>query len=160
MANKHFMSNFFAVTGIDPVADCFDGTKSTDVINASNAHAVHFVVHQGVGATGTRTYTVEACDDTTPSNTTAVPFTYQQVLASGTTDVPAALVRATAAGYTSTAGSGQVHVISVDCDQLGNSERKFVRLTAVEVTNSPVLAGITVYLEVARPRNIHATAIA
>jgi len=70
------------------------------------------------------------------------------------------LVRATAAGYTSTAGSGQVHVISVDCDQLGNSERKFVRLTAVEVTNSPVLAGITVYLEVARPRNIHATAIA
>ena len=152
---------FNAITGLDPVADFDDGTVSSDIVNASMAKAVHFIVHQGVGATGTRTYTVEACDDVSASNVSAVPFWYQQCLATGTSDVMAAApVLKTTTGVLTTAGSGQIHVISVDADVLAHVGYKFVRLKMVEGTNSPVLAGILVLVESQVPRAIPATQIA
>lgn len=148
------------VTGLDPVADAFAGTVTTDVINASNATAVHFIVHKGVGATGTSTITIEACDDTTPSNATAIPFYYQAVTATGTTDVPGALTRATSTGFLTTAGSGQIYVISVDVNQLAaTSQRKYVRLKSVESVDSPQLLGVLIGVEVAYPRAVHTTMI-
>ena len=152
---------FHFVTGLDPVADFDAGTVSSDVINASQAKAVHFIVHQGVGATGTRTYTVEACDDVVPTTTTAIPFYYSESLATGTSDVFGAVpLRVAAAGKLTTLGSGQIHVISVDVDQLAaTSQRKYVRLKMVEGTDSPVLAGILVAIEHQTPRGLHTTAI-
>jgi hypothetical protein len=159
MADKVLEGRFHFVTGLDPVADAFAATVSTDVINASGAHAVHFIRWTGVGATGTSTLTVEACDDTTPSNTTAIPFMYKQCTATGTSDVFGGLTRATASGFATTAGSGQIVVVSVDADAIAATGYKYVRLKGVEVVDSPVLGGYLVMIEHATPRNIHATAI-
>src|SRR5258707_8290667 len=71
--------------GIVPVADFLvngAGTAS-DVINMKQYEFVRFVLFWGVGATGTNTLTIEACDDVVPTNKVAVPFWYRQSTAFG-----------------------------------------------------------------------------
>lgn len=150
--DRHF------VTGIDPVADAFAATVTSDVVRAREYAVVRFVVWKGVGATGTSTITVEACDDAAGTNATAVPFNYQAYI-STTTDLPGAVTRATASGFATTAGSSQIYVIEVDSQSLGS--QGWVRLKAVEVVDSPVLGGVLI--EMLQPRygtDIPATAIA
>ncbi len=77
------LSVLHAVKGLDPVADVFDTTQYSDVVHLKDHHNCLFTVYIGVGATGTSTFTVEACDDVTPSNTSAIPFHYRQTAASG-----------------------------------------------------------------------------
>ena len=70
------------INGLSPVADAFSGTVYSDVIDASQALWLTFIVYWGVGATGTTTLTVIPCDDTTPSNRgTAVAFTSRNLTA-------------------------------------------------------------------------------
>ena len=91
------LQNFHPVKGLDAVADAFSGTVSSDVVNMENWGSVIFILHKGVGTTGTSTLTVEACDDVTPTNTTAVPFFYKTLAASD--DVASAITRGAAAGF-------------------------------------------------------------
>ena len=126
------------VKGIDPVADAFSGTVYTDVYNLKNHHRIEFYIYKGVGATGTSTITVEACDDTTPSTTDAIPFHYQEI-ASG--DTHGDMTAATAAGFTTTAGSSGLIKVVVESQALTNGYG-YVRLAAVEVVNSPVVGCI------------------
>lgn len=128
------------ITGLDPVANALAGTVSSDVIDMSAFNRIVFLLHQGVGATGTSTLTVEACDDTTPSNTTAIPFRYRidHVGDEG------ALAAATAAGVLTTAGSSKIVAVEVREDALAATGYRYVRLKAVESVASPVLAGILV----------------
>ena len=65
------------IPGIYPVADAFAGTAATDIVECMSAVGVVFDIVKGVGTTGTSTITVLACDDTTPSNSTAVAFMYR-----------------------------------------------------------------------------------
>ncbi len=127
------------VKGIDPIADAFDGTVTSDVINMENIIDGAFIIYKGVGTTGTSTITLEACDDVTPSNTTAIAFHYQ---ASTTGDTYGAIQTATSAGFTTTAGSSQVYVIYVSAAKLATLGYGYVRLKAVEVVNSPVAGAI------------------
>lgn len=126
------------VKGIDPVADAFDGTVATDIFEVWGEGAI-FLIHKGVGTTGTSTITVLACDDTTPSNTTAVPFWYR---ASTTGDTWGAWTAATTAGFTTTAGSSQMYEIRVPADVMASTGYGYVKLVATEVANDPVLGGI------------------
>lgn len=126
------------VKGIDPVADAFAGTVNTDVYNMKNHHAIEFYIYKGVGATGTSTITVEACNNVTPSLQDAIPFRYQEI-ASG--DTHGAMTLATAAGFTTTAGSSGLIKIVVRAQAL-TLGYGFVRLNLVEVVNNPVLGGI------------------
>lgn len=128
------------VTGLAPVADAFSGTVGSDVINCKNYQKVTFVVYKGVGATGTATITVEACDDVTPTNTTAIPFRYRDQQDSD--NVTGALTAATTAGFTTTAGSAEMYIVEVDVAELGTEGYGYVRLKSVEVVDSPVLGGI------------------
>lgn len=147
----HFMNS------LPPVANAFAGTVSSDVHDVRDAHAIHFLITKGVGTTGTSTVTVEACDDTTPSNTTAIPFAYR---VNTGTDVWGALTWATATGFVTTAGSNHQYMIEVDADMLANSGRKYCRITLVESVGSPVLAGITAILWPLRsPRAVTASQI-
>ena len=132
------------VTGIDPVADVFDTGKSSDIVNMKLWNHVEFILWWGVGATGTQTITVEACDDVVPTNTSAIPFLSRSI--PGGTNVPTALTRRAAAGFTTTAGSSQIIICEVDAEMLDASGYGFVRLTTVEVVNSPVLGGILIRL--------------
>lgn len=131
------------IKGLDPVADAFTGTVGSDVVNMRDWKTATFIVYAGVGATGTSVVTVEACDNVTPSNTSAVPFTYREIL---TGDTEGTLTKAAASGFTMTAGSSRLAIIEVESEALAASGYQFCRLKAVESVDSPVLGGILIRL--------------
>lgn len=142
-----FSANNHIVTGLDPVADAFSGTVVSDIVNLSQYGSVAFVVFYGVGATGTSTITVEACDDVVPTNVSAIPFHYRRYTSA---DTEGAITAAAAAGVATTAGSSQRYVVEVSAQALAASGYKYVRLKMVEVVDSPVLGGILIILGRAR----------
>lgn len=143
--------------GIGAVADAFSGTVYTDIFNVSNYKQTMFLIHKAVGTTGTSTITIEASDDVSGSNVSAVAFRYRK---STTLDTWGALTDATASGFTTTAGSDQLYEITVDNDALGVTGYKYLRLKAVEVVNDPVLGGVIVHLGLPRyPQATQLTAL-
>lgn len=143
MESRHF------VKGLDPIADAFAGTINSDVVSMREYGNVLFIVHIGVGATGESVITVEACDDVTPSNQTAIVFWYREIT---TGDTEGAITKATTAGFTPAAGSSKIILVEAKAadvyaasvnSAVGN---EFVRLHAVESTDNPVLGGITIEL--------------
>ena len=70
------MENLHFAKGIDPVADAFASTVRSDVYSMRGHGRGLFVIYAGVGATGTSTITVNACDDVVPSNRTAIPSSH------------------------------------------------------------------------------------
>lgn len=143
------------ISGLDPVADALSGTVASDIIDMSAFSRIAFLIHQGVGTTGTSTITVEACDDTSASNATAIPFHYR-IDHSGD---EGALAAAAAAGFATTAGSSKIIAIEVREDALAATGYRYVRLKAVEVANDPVLAGILVIGEKKNPSAANPSAI-
>ena len=137
------LENLHAVLGLVPVADAFDGTVASDVFNMSQAGRAIATILKGTGATGTSTITVEACDDTTPSNVSAIPFRYRAVT---TGDTQGALTEATASGFVTTAGANQMYEIEIDAEALSASGYKYARIKAVESVNDPVVGAILVQL--------------
>lgn len=135
------------VKGIDPAADAFAGTVATDVVSLDNHLTIEFYVYKGVGATGTATLTIEACDDTVPTTPVAIPFRYQKVL---TGDTHGEMIEVAAAGFATTAGSSQMYKLSVDAQALAALDVKYVRAKSVEVVNDPVLGSISIALIDAR----------
>jgi hypothetical protein len=125
--------------GLDPVADFFSGTVYSDILSMENHNHITFVVYKGVGTTGTSTITVEACDDTSGSNVSAVPFNYRAITSG---DTHGAFTAATSTGFVTTAGSSQLYAIEVDAEALAASGYAYIRLKAVESVDSPVLGGI------------------
>lgn len=132
------------VKGLDAVADAFASTVTSDVVSMRNHNQCTFLVHKGVGATGTSTLTVEACDDFSASNTTAVAFKYRRCCNSA--DVQGALTDATTSGFATTAGSSEIYVVEVLAEDLAATGYDKVRLKAAEVVDSAVLGGIIVIL--------------
>jgi hypothetical protein len=124
--------------GIDPIADAFAGTVNTDVYSMKEHGRVLFCIYTGVGASGTSTITVDACDDTTPSNTTAIAF-WSAEMTSG--DTMGSKTRRAAAGYVYTAGSSKMVFIEAEAKDLP-SDYGFVRCHLVESVNAAVLACI------------------
>lgn len=142
--NGLLMERLQLVKGIDPVADAFSGTVYSDVVDVSEFHRLAFVAFIGVGDTGTSTLTVQACDDTTPSNRTAIPFRYREILTGDTGDTEGAITDAASTGFVTTAGSSKIVVVEIDESALAATGYRYAQLKAVEVTNSPVLGGILV----------------
>jgi hypothetical protein len=130
------------VQGQAPVADAYDGDPATDIVQAAG-EGVLFFVQEGVGTTGTMTLTIEACDDTTPSNTTAVPFIYRT---NTTSDTWSAWTAATAAGFTTTAGSNHLYQAYVDTAELAEEGYGYVRGQMTESVNAAVLAGVSIWI--------------
>ncbi len=139
MANneKHF------INATPPVADAFSGTLNSDIASG-NCDAITILYYQGVGTTGTSTLTVDACDDTSGSNTTAIPFEYRT---NTSADTFGAWTAATTSGFTTTAGNNHIYEIRVDPAELAEEGYQYFRLTAVEVADSPVLGGVMYILE-------------
>jgi len=146
------------VKGLDAVADAFSGTVYSDVVNLDEYAAARFMLHKGVGATGTSTITVEACDNAAGDNPVAVAFSYQAYI--GADDLPGAVASPATTGFATTAGSSQLYVVEVEAQRLP-AAKPWARLKAVEVANDPVLGGVLI--ELLKPRygaHIPATAIA
>jgi len=142
------IENLRLVKGLDPVADAFAGTVASDVVNMQGHESVMFVIYKGVGTTGTSTITVEACDDVTPTNTSAIPFHYRAIT---TGDTEGAVTAAAAAGFATGAGSSEIYAIEAQADELSSNGYGYVRLAAVEVVNSPVLGGVIIVM--GKPRH-------
>lgn len=128
-----------------PDADALAGSKATDVISMAHATSVAFQITHGVGATGTYTVTVEACDDVTPSNTAAIAFRYRTLTTAGGLDTWSDWTDATASGFTITAGSNQAVWVEVVESDLTNGYG-FVRLATTEVVDAAVDAGIQAFV--------------
>jgi hypothetical protein len=138
----HMMSSHFEV-GINAVADAFAGTVTSDIVSMKHHNRVKFIAHWGVGTTGTVTFTVEACDDVSASNTSAIAYYYRVTTAAA---APGAVTAATSSGFTTTAGSNQVIEIEVPAENLAASGYSYVRLKGVEVANDPLLGGILIQM--------------
>lgn len=134
------------VKGLDPVANAFAGTIHSDCVRMQEYAVARFIVYKAVGATGTSTLTIEACDNANGDNAVAIPFRYQKYI--GADDLPGDVLAATTAGFTTTAGSSQMYVLEADSQSLAG--KGWVRLTAVEVAASAVLGGILIELLGAR----------
>lgn len=144
------------VNALAPDADALAGTKTSDVINMKNFGHCEFVVQKGEGTTGTSTITVLACDDATPSTTSAIAFKYR-ACTSG--DTFTALTAATTAGFTTTAGSNQMYRIEVDANDLPDGY-PYLQLKLVEAADGAVDAGVLAILTEPRyAQSINATAI-
>lgn len=140
MGNMQIPTDLHFVKGLDPVADAFAATVYSDIIEVAG-QGIGFVIYKGVGTTGTSTITVEACDDISASNSTAVVFWYKRV---GTTD--SGWTAATTSGFTTIAGSSDLYHIAVPADQIGETGYAYARLKAVESVDSAVLGGILAYV--------------
>ncbi len=148
MSTGLFMARSSFELGLSPVADAFDTALGlTTVVSMRNHNRVRFVAFWGVGATGTATFQVEACDNTTPSNHTAIPFWYRFTVQGA---APGAITAALAAGIANTAGSNQIIEIEVAAEALNLLGYGFVRLISTEVVDSPLLGGILI--EMLEPR--------
>lgn len=115
-------------------ADMFNGNLTTDVVSLSNYGTVIFTLSKAVGAVGTAVVTVESCDDTTPTTSTAVAFTYTECTTGNTWG---AITAAGTAGFTTTAGANQTYLIEIRDDQLSGDD-KYVRAVFTESANAAV----------------------
>ncbi len=146
LPNQLALESLHFVQGLAPVADAFAGTVNSDVVHLEEWQKVIFLYWQGVGTTGTSTITIEACDDATPSNQTAMAFHYR-TNTSG--DAPSAVTEATSSGFVTTAGDNHIYLCEVDADQVmaaGGYSDTWVRMKCVESVDSAVLGGIGILL--------------
>ena len=143
----YVLEQLHLVPGIYPVADFMAATVNSDVVKCESAVGMRFTIIKGVGALGTSTITIDACDDVTPTTTSAVTFQYR---ISTTPDTWGAWTQAAATGFTTTAGSNQAYEIFVRAADLAAVGYAYARLHAVEVVNDPVVGCVNI--EVLQPR--------
>ncbi|MBT3274195.1 MAG: hypothetical protein HN368_13640 [Spirochaetales bacterium] len=91
---------------------------NTDVVNLENYHNVQFIIPLGVVTGDTIAATVEECDDTTPSNSTAIAFYYRLSSAVGTDSMGARAVATTAGVTVAATDDNKVLIIDVASDEL------------------------------------------
>jgi hypothetical protein len=101
-----------------PAADASGAVWNTDVISMKNAGHITFILSAGTTG-GTSDVTVQECDDTTPSNTTAIAFTYYKE-ETDAGDTLSDKQSATTGGFTTSANDNIFYVIEVDASQLSD----------------------------------------
>lgn len=162
MPSKDFLYDKHVVQGIVPVADAFAGGVSTDVISLKNYRKCTFVIITGaIEDTGiSNIVTVDACDDTTPSNTTAMAFHHRSLQWSTSADTWGDLTAATSSGYNLTSNNAvanAVHLVTVTAEEVEAAAAgyPYVRLTIAETANKTITAAVLVVLE--EPRYMQET---
>ncbi len=129
------------VNGLSPVADAFNVTGESDIVDLNKYGAVTFVILTGVTTTANGIVTVLA-GASVAAAATAIPFKYRTVLAPATTNVPSALTDATSAGFSMTASKANAfYIIEVDARDLLPTN-SCVKVLVTEVTNDPQTASI------------------
>lgn len=124
----------------------------TDVIGLKEYHAVKFLIPVGALAVNL-TITIEECDDTTPSNSTAIAFSYKKTSAVGT-DTIGALTASASTGLllTGTTDNNKVVEIQIDGSDL-SAGYPYVRAVLTPASASACLVSAVAVLE---PRYIQA----
>lgn len=136
------VQTYHVVNALAPTSDSLSGEKTTPAISMKDWDHLSFIIQCGAGATGTSKITVEGCDDTTPTNTEAIAFRYQECL---TGDTFGELKQVGAVGFDTAAAANKMYKIEVDARDLPE-DMSYVRLKAVEQVDSSVTAGIIAVL--------------
>jgi hypothetical protein len=139
---------------------------NSDIVNLTNYQSCSFIIQKGAGGVGTATITVDACDNTTPSNTAKAPFKYRRNI--GGTDTWGAITARTASqSFVTTANANDMYEIIVDPAEIGavavNSTygNRFCRVSVAQVDATAVDYGILAVLGTPRyPQNVPITGIA
>jgi hypothetical protein len=168
MAQKDFLWGKHVVQGLVPVADAFTSGKSTDIVSLKDFNRVTWIIiTSAIEDSGiSNVVTVDACDDTTPTNTTAMPFYHRSLQWSTTVDTWGALTLAAAAGYNLTSNNAvanAVHLVTVTGPMVESAAPgfEFARLTIAETANKTITATVLCILDEARyPQATPLTAIA
>ena len=168
MAKADLLFDHHIVQGIVPVADAFAGGVSTDVVSLKDYNRVTFIIITGaIEDSGVSNLCkVQACDNTTPSNTTDIPFYRNSLSWSTTVDTWGALALAPSTGYNFTvnaAVANAVHIATVTSDMVEANAAgyPFVRLNIAETVNKTITATVLILLtEPRNPQAIPVTAIA
>jgi len=129
--------------------DIFENSPATDVINLKNAQGVLFMIATGNNAgSGAATITIEACDNATPSNTTAIAFRYQVI----TSDVQGAVTAASSSGLAAVGAADTVWLFEVDAAAVAAASvnstynNHYVRLKVTETQSDAVDGAILAFL--------------
>lgn len=165
---KDFLWGKHIVQGIVPAADRFAGGVQSDVVSLKDYGRVTFLIITGaIEDSGiSNLVKVQACDDTTPSNTTDVTFYHRSLQWSTSADTWGALTAGASTGYNLTlnnAVANAVHLVTVTSDMVEAEAPgyEFVRLNIAETVNKTITAAVLVILDEARyPQAIPLTAIA
>ena len=119
------------IGGLAPNADAFSSTVYTDVFNVLGAGAGFLVWYGTNASSGASTMTVVACDDTTPTNSTAVVFMYRYAT---TFDTWSDWAWATAAGITVGGSADSMWEIFVPASEFAEEGYGYCRAAFVEST--------------------------
>lgn len=168
MSKKDFLWGKHVVQGIVPAADRFSGGVQSDIVGLKDYGRVSWLIITGaIEDSGvSNIVTVQACDDTTPSNTTAVSFYHRSLQWSTSADTWGALTAAAAAGYNLTSNNAvanALHLVTVTGDMVEAEAPgyEFVRLAIAETANKTITATVLTILDEARyPQAVPLTAIA
>jgi len=143
------LENMKFAMALSPIADGLDSTKRSDVYSMRDHGRILFVIAMGVatGGTATTVITVNACDDVTPSNRSAIAFWSREIIGTTNTgDTDSAITRRAAAGFTTTAGGAKIVLVEADAKDMAASGYGFIELTSVEGVNDPVVTSIVAIL--------------
>ena len=137
------LENIHWIGGLAPNADAFDGTVYTDVFKVLGEGAVFLVWYGTNAVSGASVMTVNAADDVTPNNETAVAFMYR---VSTTFDTWGAWTQATVAGITVGASADSMWEIYVPASEFASEGYAYCRAVFIESVNQTAdgmcLAGV------------------
>lgn len=137
--------------------DINGGAVNSDVVSMANAGHASILV--GLGVTGAATtITVEECDNFTPSNSTAIAFSYYKEETAGG-DTLGVRTAATTAGFAASTNDGVFYVIEVDASQLTDGFPA-LRVVASDPSAATLLSVWFVLSGIGYPQEQNATAIA
>ncbi len=133
-------------------------TIESDVIGVKEYLNIQFIVQFGVITGDEVVVTVEECDDTTPSNSTAIVFKYRKSSAVGTDSMGAlTAVTVAATGATMSASDdGKAFLIDVDPAAL-SADRPYLRVVADPGGSASVV--LLNMLAILRPRYAQASQV-
>jgi len=137
LENRHFIG------GLAPNADFAAGTVYTDVFNIVGDAGYALVWYGTNASSGASTLTVEACDDTTPTNSTAVAFYYRVAT---TFDTFGDWTEATTAGITVGGSADSAWEIYVPSSELAQEGYGYMRIKMVESVNQAADGVVACYV--------------
>jgi hypothetical protein len=125
----------------------YNGSPGSDIVSLRDYQEALFVVSQKTGGTntGVATITIEACDDVSASNTSAIAFDYFKNEAAASSDDFGARQSVAATGFATTANKDAIYMIPVKASDLPDGY-PFVRLKTAEAVDDPVLGNVLVIL--------------
>ena len=116
--SKYFNDESVHVVPLLAPVDSAATTVNSDVVSLENYHNVQFIIPIGTISGDTIAVTVEECDDFTPSNSTAIAFSYRLSSAVGTDSIGTRTAATTAGVTIAATDDNKVLIIDVASDEL------------------------------------------